>query len=119
MRPADAVPVAAPSDRLPDAIVAMSRGGLGLIAVVDADRVIGIFTDGDLRRSFERNIDARSASIGELMTRSPRTIGPEPLAVEAVELMERHRINALLVTDGEGRLVGALNMHDLFRAKVV
>jgi arabinose-5-phosphate isomerase len=119
MRPVESVPVASPGDRLPAAIVAMSKGGLGLIAVVEHDRVVGIFTDGDLRRSFERDIDARTAAIGDIMTRSPRTIGPDPLAVEAVELMERFRINALLVTNGDGRLVGALNMHDLFRAKVV
>ena len=119
MRPAAEVPVASPDSRLPEAIVAMSKGGLGMIAIVDAGRVVGIFTDGDLRRSFERNIDARTVAIGDIMTRSPRTIGPDLLAVAAVELMERFRINALLVTDGEGRLAGALNMHDLFRAKVV
>ena len=119
MRPADAVPVAAPDARLGDAIVAMSKGGLGMIAVIDNERIIGIFTDGDLRRAFERNLDLRGATLAEMMTRSPRTIGPEPLAVEAVELMERHRVNALLVADADGGLVGALNMHDLFRAKVV
>jgi arabinose-5-phosphate isomerase len=119
MRPLDAVPVAAPTARLGDAIVAMSKGGLGLIAVLENQRITGIFTDGDLRRAFEKNIDLRDATLAEMMTRSPRTIGPEPLAVEAVELMERHRVNALLVADADGHLVGALNMHDLFRAKVV
>ena len=119
MRPAEAVPVAAPDARLGDAIVAMSKGGLGMIAVLEGDRISGIFTDGDLRRAFEKNIDLRHATLSEMMTRSPRTIGPEPLAVEAVELMERHRVNALLVASADGQLVGALNMHDLFRAKVV
>ncbi|HRE16865.1 MAG TPA: CBS domain-containing protein, partial [Rhodocyclaceae bacterium] len=82
-------------------------------------RPIGIFTDGDLRRSFEKNIDLRNARIAELMHPNPQTIQPERLAVEAVEKMERFKINALLVTDDEGRLVGALNMHDLFKAKVI
>ncbi|HET6718805.1 MAG TPA: KpsF/GutQ family sugar-phosphate isomerase [Rhodocyclaceae bacterium] len=119
MRPLEAVPVAAPSARLGEAIVAMSKGGLGLIAVIENQRISGIFTDGDLRRAFEKNIDLRDATLAEMMTRAPRTIGPEPLAVEAVELMERHRVNALLVADADGQLLGALNMHDLFRAKVV
>ena len=119
MRPAESVPTAAPTAKLGEAIVAMSKGGLGLIAVIDNARIVGIFTDGDLRRAFEKNIDLRVATLDDTMTRTPRTIGPEPLAVEAVEMMERHRVNALLVADAEGQLVGALNMHDLFRAKVV
>lgn len=119
MRPASEVPVASPSTLLPEAIVAMSQGKLGLIAIVDANRVVGIFTDGDLRRAFERQIDPRTAKLGDMMTVKPQTIRPDLLAVEAVELMERYRINALLVTDESDALVGALNMHDLFRAKVV
>ena len=119
MRPAASIPTASPDSRLPDVIVAMSQGGLGLVAILENERVVGIFTDGDLRRAFERNVDPRDVEIGQIMTRSPRTIGPDPLAVEAVEMMERFRINALLVTDTDLRLAGALNMHDLFRAKVV
>jgi arabinose-5-phosphate isomerase len=120
MRPLDRVPALPPSTLISDAIVAMSRGGLGLVAVVDPQqRPTGIFTDGDLRRAFENEIDFRATRIDEVMTPSPRTIGPEQLAVEAVEMMERLRINALLVTDGEQQLVGALNMHDLFTAKVI
>jgi arabinose-5-phosphate isomerase len=119
MRPLDAVPVAAPTARLGEAIVAMSKGGLGLIAVIENQRICGIFTDGDLRRAFEKNIDLRQATLADTMTPSPRTIRPEPLAVEAVEMMERYRVNALLVASESGELLGALNMHDLFRAKVV
>lgn len=119
MRPTTAVPTASPSSLLRDAIVAMSKGGLGLIAVIDQERIAGIFTDGDLRRAFEKSVDLRSATLAATMTAAPRTIGPELLAVEAVEMMERHRVNALLVADAESRLLGALNMHDLFRAKVV
>jgi len=120
MRERSGVPAATAGIRLSEAVVAMSKGGLGVIAVLDAaGKVTGIFTDGDLRRAFERNLDLRSATLGEAMTQSPRTIGPDFLAVVAVELMERFRINALLVCDEEGKLLGALNMHDLFRAKVV
>jgi arabinose-5-phosphate isomerase len=119
MRPAEAVPATSAATLLPQAIVAMSKGGLGLIAVLEEERVVGIFTDGDLRRGFERDIDPRAARLADLMTRAPRTIGPDVLAVEAVEMMERFRINALLVTSPDGQLLGALNMHDLFRAKVV
>lgn len=119
MRPLDSVPVAAPTAMLGEAIVAMSIGGLGLIAVIDKGCITGIFTDGDLRRAFEKNIDLRQATLAEMMTPSPRTIRADPLAVEAVEMMERYRVNALLVASEAGELLGALNMHDLFRAKVV
>jgi arabinose-5-phosphate isomerase len=81
--------------------------------------VVGIFTDGDLRRAFEKGLDPRSVTIGSVMHAGPRTIAPERLAVEAVEMMERFRINALLVLTPEGMLAGALNMHDLFTAKVI
>ena len=105
---------------LTDAILEISRKGMGMTAIVDdADRVVGIFTDGDLRRAIDRGVDLRGALIADLMTPGPTTIGPNELAVEAVELMERRRINQLLVTEESGRLIGALNMHDLFQAKVV
>lgn len=120
MRNQASVPAVSPTTPTTDAIVAMSRGGLGLVAIVDAGGgVLGIFTDGDLRRAFEKRIDLRQGGIGSVMHTSPHTIAPERLAVEAVEMMERLRINALLVTDQEGRLLGALNMHDLFTAKVI
>jgi len=116
----NALPTVGPQAGVSEAILAMSHGGLGLVAIVDdGKRTLGIFTDGDLRRAFEKNIELQRARIAELMHPNPHTIAPERLAVEAVEMMERHRINALLVTDAEGRLVGALNMHDLFKAKVI
>jgi len=89
--------------------------------VVDARRrVKGIFTDGDLRRALRSSLGANQVRrVAQVMTRKPHTIRPEALAVEAVELMERHRVSALLVVNRAGQLVGALNMHDLFRAKVV
>lgn len=119
MRPASEVPTASADQRLGEALVAMSRGGLGLIAVTHQEKVVGIFTDGDLRRALERNVDLRLVQLSDVMTTSPRTISADPLAVEAVELMERYRVNALLVTDSDLKLIGALNMHDLFRAKVI
>ena len=120
MRSGEAVPTVGPQAGVSEAILAMSRGGLGLVAVVDdGGRTLGIFTDGDLRRAFEKRIDLQSASIASVMHAGPRTIAPERLAVEAVEMMERYRINALLVADPDGRLLGALNMHDLFLAKVI
>ncbi|HLU77815.1 MAG TPA: KpsF/GutQ family sugar-phosphate isomerase [Burkholderiales bacterium] len=105
---------------LTDAILEISRKGMGMTAIVDEhDRVLGIFTDGDLRRAVERGVDLRGAAISEVMTPSPLTIAATELAVEAVALMENRRINQLLVTDAEQKLIGALNMHDLFQAKVV
>jgi len=103
------------------AIVEMSRGKIGMTAVLDkANRVHGIVTDGDLRRSLENGMQVdRKNKVDRLMTRRPKTIGPDMLAVEAVKLMEDHKINQLLVVDQRGKLVGALNMHDLFRAKVI
>jgi arabinose-5-phosphate isomerase len=93
---------------------------LGLVAITDATgKTLGIFTDGDLRRAFEKRIDLQQGTIDAIMHPNPHTIGPDRLAVEAVEMMERLRINALLVADADGCVVGALNMHDLFTAKVI
>lgn len=120
MRPADRVPAVSEDTEITAAVVAMSRGGLGLVAITDGDsRPLGIFTDGDLRRAFEKQVDLRQGAIASVMHPAPHTIAADRLAVEAVEMMERLRINALLVTDREGRLTGALNMHDLFTAKVI
>ncbi len=105
---------------LMEAMLEMSRGRMGMTAILDdAGRVIGIFTDGDLRRTIEKGVDLRATPIVEVMKREPRVIGPERLAAEAVEIMERNKVNQLLVVDPERRLIGALNMHDLFRAKVI
>jgi arabinose-5-phosphate isomerase len=105
---------------LMDGMLEMSRGRMGMTAVLDdAGRVVGVFTDGDLRRNIEKGTDMRSTRIDEVMTRNPRTIGPDRLAAEAVEIMERNKVNQLLVVDDRQQLVGALNMHDLFRGKVI
>jgi arabinose-5-phosphate isomerase len=101
-------------------LVEMSRQGLGMSAVVDAAGVvIGVFTDGDLRRALDRGVPVAETVIDAVMTRNCATIAAEALAVEALQLMEAKAINGLLVVDGERRLVGALNMHDLLRAGVV
>jgi arabinose-5-phosphate isomerase len=120
MRLATDVPVVDAGTSITEALIAVSKGGLGMTAVRNAKGTIcGIFTDGDLRRAIERHGDLRQVTVATAMTRSPRTIEPGRLAVEAVEMMEQHRINQLLVVSAEGSLLGALNMHDLFRAKVV
>ncbi len=105
---------------LREALLEMTRGRIGMTAVIGANgRVCGIFTDGDLRRALERISDISTAKVTDAMSGAPRTIRPEALAAEAVHLMETHKVNQLLVVDARGELVGALNMHDLFRAKVI
>lgn len=120
MKAADQVATVTPDTPVPDVLVAMSRGGLGMAVIVHEDgRIAGIFTDGDLRRAMEKRGDLRQVPVHQVMGANPHTIAPDLLAVAAVELMERHKINQLLVTDAAGKLAGALNMHDLFQAKVV
>lgn len=120
MRTGDAMPVVSENATFPQAILEMSKKGMGMTAVLNTrQRVVGIFTDGDLRRALEKITDLRSVMVAQVMTPNPRTIAPDRLAVEAVEMMESHKINQLLVVDADQRLIGALNMHDLFRAKVI
>jgi arabinose-5-phosphate isomerase len=120
MRPAPAVPRVGSDAPLTQALLAMTAGGMGMTAVVDADEVpVGIFTDGDLRRALEKGCDVRSARVSEVMTRSPRSIAPGALAAEAAATMESMRISQLLVLDDAGRLAGALTTHDLMLAKVI
>ncbi|HEX6295622.1 MAG TPA: KpsF/GutQ family sugar-phosphate isomerase [Burkholderiales bacterium] len=120
MRTGAELPAVPESASLTQAVREMTRGQIGMTAVVDAARrVAGVFTDGDLRRSLERGVQVDSATVRELMTRGARSIAPGALAAEAVQLMERYKVNQLLVVDERGELVGALNMHDLFRAKVI
>lgn len=104
-----------------EALVEMSRKRLGMTGVVDdAGRLLGVFTDGDLRRTLDdAALDLRHTPITTLMNRNPKRIGPHQLAVEAAQMMEEHKISGLLVVDADQRLVGALNIHDLLRARVV
>ena len=121
MHAGDDVPKVGPTATVSEALVEMSRKRLGMTAVVDDDgRLLGLYTDGDLRRSLDdADVDLRGTRIEAVMTRAPRTIDADALAVEAAQLMETHKINALLVIDGDRRVVGALNIHDLLRARVV
>ena len=116
----DAVPKVPVAATLRDALIEMSRKRLGMTAVIADDGTLaGIFTDGDLRRTLERGIDIRTAMVAEVMTRKPHTIRSDKLAAEAVQYMERFKINGILAVDGRECVVGAFNMHDLFRAGVV
>jgi len=116
-----ALPIVAIDSTLAEAVVTMSGKGMGMTAVADADgRVAGIFTDGDLRRCLDRVRDLANVGVREVMTKNPRAIGPERLAIDCVELMEAvPKVTVLLVVDDDHRLVGALHLHDLFRARVV
>ena len=119
MRTGDAVPAVAVGATLAEAILEMSRKRMGMTAVLDGQRVAGMFTDGDLRRALGHLSDFHSTGVGAVMTRLPRTIGADALAAEAVHVMESMRITQLLVVDHHGGLKGALNLHDLFQAGVV
>ena len=120
MRSGDAVPWVAPETGFTALMREMSSKGLGASAVVDADRrVLGIFTDGDLRRLVEKGVDLRSRTAADVMHPAPQTVRADALAVDAVALMEQHSITSVLVVDGQGALCGALNTNDLMRAKVI
>jgi arabinose-5-phosphate isomerase len=120
MRSGDAVPRVPQSATLMALMREMSAKGLGASAVVDdAGAILGIFTDGDLRRLIETGTDLRTAMACDVMHPNPRTVTQDALAVDAADLMEAHRISSVLVVDGAGRLCGAVNTHDLMRAKVI
>lgn len=120
MRTGDQLPVVLETTSLHDGLVEMSRKGLGMTTILDASRVLlGVFTDGDLRRILGQPLDLQTATMGSLMNRQPRSIRPRMLAAEAVHIMETSRITALPVIDDTNVLVGALNVHDLLRAGVM
>jgi arabinose-5-phosphate isomerase len=120
MRTGEAVPRVRPTTILGEGLLEMSKKGLGMTVVVDAaDQVVGVFTDGDLRRALDNRIDIHKTRMSKVMTRKPKSITAHSLATHAVHLMELHRITALPVTDVAGKLIGALNVHDLLRAGVV
>ena len=120
MRRGDAVPQVAPETGFTALMREMSSKGLGASAVVDAHRqVLGIFTDGDLRRLVEKGVDLRSRTAADVMHADPQTVRSDALAVDAVALMEKYSITSVLVVDTEGALCGALNTNDLMRAKVI
>jgi arabinose-5-phosphate isomerase len=120
MQTGDAVPAVAPGVPLTDGLMEMTEKGLGMTAIVDPEnRIAGIFTDGDLRRALDEGVDVRSTRMDEIMHSNCKTITADVLAVEAIVLMEENKITSLLVADEDLRLVGALNVHDLFRAGIM
>lgn len=120
MRVGPAIPRIGVAASVHDALFEITAKGLGMVAVTAVDdTLVGVFTDGDLRRILEREVNLKEHPIAAVMNPHPRIIGPDQLAAQAVEVMERNRISQILVVDQERRLIGALNMHDLFRAKVI
>jgi arabinose-5-phosphate isomerase len=120
MHTGDAIPKVQPDTPLSDALMEMTRKGLGMTAVVDdGGQLAGVFTDGDLRRAIDHKVDVHEASISDVMTTNCKTVHPGMLAAEALQIMDSTKINALPVVTDDNELVGALNMHDLLRAGVV
>lgn len=120
MHTGDEVPAVKGEVTLSDGLVEMSRKGLGMTAVVDNDqRLLGVFTDGDLRRALDTGLDVRSAAMADVMHANCITGSTNMLAAEAVHLLDENKITSLLIVDDQQRLVGALNVHDLFRAGVM
>jgi len=119
MRSGVHVPTVRAHTTLAEGLMEVTSKGLGMTAIVDeAAHVLGVFTDGDLRRALDRAADLHSTRMDQVMTVSPKSVSPNTLAAEAVNLMETHRITSLVVIDAQGRIVGALNVHDLLRAGV-
>jgi arabinose-5-phosphate isomerase len=120
MRTDAEIPAVGPDVRLKDGLLEMTQKGLGMTAVVDdRNRIIGIFTDGDLRRALDQGVDIHETLISEVMLGGCKTTSADVLAAEAVNIMEANKITSLLVTDGDDQLIGALNVHDLFRAGIM
>ena len=119
MHTGDRIPKVAQSATVSEALLEMSKKGLGMTAIVDdRDTVLGLYTDGDLRRSLDKNIDVRSTAISDVMTKNCRTTRADELAASIVKQMDDHGINGLLVTDENNKLIGAFNMHDILRAGI-
>ena len=120
MRVGERIPAVDEAAMLSHALLEISRKGVGMTAVVDAEqRVLGIYTDGDLRRTLAKNLDFNRTSVRSVMSANPRCISPDALAVDAVQTMEQYNISQILVVDADNKLIGALNMHDLLHAKVI
>jgi len=120
MHSGDEMPVVAATASLSDAIIEMTHKRLGMVAITSDDmQVLGIYTDGDLRRTLEQTFNPDNTPISAVMTRGGKSISPTALAVEAVELLQKHKVQGLLVIDESGRLQGVLNFHDLLQAGVV
>lgn len=119
MRTGDALPVVAPDVPLAEGLVVISKKGLGMCVIVENGRVLGVFTDGDLRRVLDKQMDVHRTTMRQVMTSPGKSVKAGELAAEAAHLMDKHKITALPVVDANGALVGALNVHDLLRAGVL
>jgi len=120
MRQGDQLPAVATGTLLTDAFKVISGKRMGMTAVIDTQQtVVGIFTDGDLRRVLSQGVDVRQMTIDEVMSKNPRTIDAQRLASEVAHLMDTTRINHLLVTDAQGKLLGAVGIHDLLESKIL
>jgi arabinose-5-phosphate isomerase len=120
MHSGDSIPSINEQALVCDALVEMTDKGLGMTAVVsDDNEIIGIFTDGDLRRVLAQEVNVHTTAIADFMTINCKTARPEMLAAEVLEMMQRYKINALLITNSDNKLVGAVNMHDMLRAGVL
>ena len=120
MRVGDDIPVVTPAVKLRDGLMEMTQKGLGMTAIAGDDgSILGIFTDGDLRRALDAGADVHQTTMDEVMHTNCKTISADVLAVEAVHILEENKITSLLVADDDGRLAGALNIHDLFRAGIM
>ncbi|MGX5658638.1 KpsF/GutQ family sugar-phosphate isomerase [Castellaniella ginsengisoli] len=119
MRSGAALPRVAPDTLIPDALTEMSAKGMGMAIVLEAGRPVGLFTDGDLRRMIAQHGDIRALPVSAGMSRHPRSISADAPAIEAATIMDEHKLNQMLVLDGDGLLLGALHMHDLLAAKVI
>ena len=120
MHTGDGIPSVLAGVKLRDGLLEMSQKGLGMTAIIDDDEhILGIFTDGDLRRALDTGIDVHATPMDAVMHRGCITIRPDDLAAHAVHILDEHKITGLLVADEAGRLVGALNIHDLFRSGVM
>lgn len=120
MQIGDRIPKVSETAALTTALMEMTQKGLGMTAIVDVNnKLIGVYTDGDLRRTLDANLNIQTTQIGHVMTRNCKTISPDLLAVEALQMMQSYKITSLLITDNDNTLIGVIHLHDLLRAGVV
>ncbi|MDF2529591.1 MAG: D-arabinose 5-phosphate isomerase [Gammaproteobacteria bacterium] len=119
MHSGEEIPIVKPDANLQETILEITRKKLGMTAIVDADtKLLGIFTDGDLRRAFEKGIELKAVNVLQVMTKTPKTVKPDSLAIEALNIMENYKITSLVVADEQNHVVGILHMHDLLQAGI-
>jgi arabinose-5-phosphate isomerase len=112
------IPMVSKETQLIDSLLVMSEKALGMVLIAENEKLIGIFTDGDLRRALESNIDFQKLTIGNVMTKDCKSIEPQEPALTAMQMMEKYSLNSLPVVDSNNKIVGAINMHTLIQAKL-